>query len=365
MKKKIQIIVLISIFLISTNFVGISTANNPLTNQSFALLAYNPESNDFGDMKKGEVNSTTFEIWNAGCCYLYYELYENEEWIEVYPIEGGLTSEQEPDIITVTVNTTNLAFGLHKSNISIISNDGKGNFNITVNIISDIPVIDITVDEAWNLLSDTSNGIQIPIDVRTEEEWKTEHIDTPNPENPLHHNYLEWSNPNILQEFISTYDGQQIILYCALGGHTSMAADILAENNFNGVIYKMLGGLNEWKNQGYPTEGYTTLQIINIEGNLGFVSVDIKNNGTFTAKNISVEIKVIGGFFSAIDFTSSCTSCETPLVPNATKTESTSKDGYIIGFGPIEITVSTMAKNADKITIKQEGVIFGLLVLIR
>jgi rhodanese-related sulfurtransferase len=361
--KKIQIIIIISILLILSNFVGISNAKNPLTNQSLKALAYYPESHDFEDMKKGEANSTTFDIWNAGCCYLYFDLHENEEWIEVNPIEGGSTGEHV--IITVTVNTTNLTFGLHKSNISIISNGGQGNFTVTVNVISDIPVIDITVGEAWNLLSDTSNGIQIPIDVRTEEEWKTEHIDTPSPENPRHHNYLEWSDPNILQEFISTYDGQQIIVICGVGGRSKIAANILAENNFNGVIYNMLGGLKEWKNQGYPTDGYTTFEIMNFQGGFGTISIDIKNNGSFTAKNITIEINVIGGFFSNIDFTSSCINCPVPLAPNATETESTRKDGFIIGFGPIEITVSAMAGNADKITIKQEGYIFGVLVLIK
>ena len=144
-----------------------------------------------------------------------------------------------------------------------------------------------------------------------------------------------------------------------------MAANILAENNFNGTIYNMLGGLNEWKNQGYPTDGYTTFEIMNFQGGFGTISIDIKNNGSFTAKNITIEINVIGGFFSAIDFTSSCINCPVPLAPNATETESTRKDGFIIGFGPIEITASAMAGNADKITVKQEGYIFGLLIILR
>jgi rhodanese-related sulfurtransferase len=363
MKKKIQIIVLISILLISTNFVSISTANDPLKNQPLALLAYYPVSHDFGDVKKGETNSTTFEIWNAGCCSVLYELYENEEWIQVTPTEGQTTGEH--DIITVIIETSNLTYGLHTSNITISSNAGNGNFTVTVKVISAIPVIDITVDEAWNLLTDTSNGIQIPVDVRTEEEWRAGYIDTPSPENPRHYSYLEWYDPNILQDFMSTYDGQQLILYCGIGGRSKNAANMLAENNFNGIIYNMLGGLTEWKNKGYPIEGYTTFQIMNLKGGIGSVSIDIKNNGTYTAKNMSVDINVVGGLFSMIDFTSSCRNCENPLAPNATKTESTSKDGYIFGFGSIQITVSAWAKNADKITIKQEGFVFGLLILIR
>ena len=41
--------------------------------------------------------------------------------------------------------------------------------------------IDISSQEAWELLSSTSNGIQFPIDVRTYDEWINERIDTPYP----------------------------------------------------------------------------------------------------------------------------------------------------------------------------------------
>jgi rhodanese-related sulfurtransferase len=361
MKKKIQIIMLI-IILFSTSFVGITAGDKYTETQSLKQLSYYPESHDFGDMLKGQSNITTFEIWNSGCCYLYYELFEDEEWIEVDPTEGGSTYD-EHNTITVSINTTNLTYGLHEGKINIISNGGEGNFTVIVNVLYD-NLIDITVEEAWDLLNDTSNGIQIPIDVRTDDEWKNEHIDTPIPENPKHHNYLNWYDPDILQDFISTYDGQQIIVYCKSGGRSKAAATMLVDNEFNGVVYNMLGGITEWKNQGYPTDGYTTFQIMNFQPNIGSVSIDIKNNGSFTAKNISVEIQVTGGYLSYINLISTCTDCEKPLEPNGTKTESTIKDGFIFGFGPIEITVSVWAKNADKITVKEEGFAFGFFISI-
>ena len=64
-------------------------------------------------------------------------------------------------------------------------------------------------------------------------------------------------------------------------------------------------------------------------------------------------------------FTSSCLNCPEPLAPNAIETESIRKDDFIFGFGPIYITVSAMAGNAEKITVKKQGYIFGLLILIR
>jgi rhodanese-related sulfurtransferase len=363
MKKKIQITILTTtILLITTNFVGITTANNNI-NTSLEELSYFPQLHNFGDMQKGKIDNATFEIWNSGCCTLHYEFLENKEWIEVEPTSGHSTGEH--DIIKVNINTANLALGFHEGDITIVSSKGNAVFKVTVNIIPNNAVIDITVEEAWNLLNNTSNGIQIPIDVRTENEWKNEHIDTPSPENPQHHNYLEWSNPSILQDFISNFNGKELIIYCGVGGRSKTAANILIENEFNGIVYNMLGGITDWKNKGYPTEGYTTFEIINLQGKLGYVTVDIKNNGTFTAKNISAEIKVVGGFFSMIDMTSTCIGCPIPLEPDATTTESTRKDGLIFGFGPIEITVSAWANNVDKITIQQEAFILGLLIILR
>lgn len=125
---------------------------------------------------------------------------------------------------------------------------------------------DISVDEAWALLNNASNGIQIPIDVRTDPEWIPEHIDTPYPENPRHHNYFEWSNPNILMEFMSKYEGKEIILYCLAGSRSENAANILIDNNFEGTIYNMVGGIKEWKNKGYPIVSNRPPEIPEING---------------------------------------------------------------------------------------------------
>lgn len=255
MPKKIKTLIFISIIFLSSNFIVISTANNPLTNQSMAGISYMPTSFDFGDINKGEVNTTTFDIWNNACCYLYFDLYENEEWLDVYPIEGHSINGDHVKI-SVTINTTNLPLGQHKSNISITSNDINYPivyFSVTVNVKSE-NVIEITAEQAWNLLNDISNGIQIPIDVRYDHEWAAAHIDTPSPENPKHHCYCEWADPTILQDFLDLYQGKEIILYCNNGSKSMDAANTLLENNFNGVIYVMIDGINAWIQAGYPTK---------------------------------------------------------------------------------------------------------------
>jgi len=112
---------------------------------------------------------------------------------------------------------------------------------------------DITVKEAYVLLTDTSNGIQIPIDVRTIGEWRAERINTPYPEFTRHFALSRLSGAGI-QEFISIYEGKTIILYCQSGGRSSNAAQILSDTGFNGTLYNMMGGINAWKNDGYPIQ---------------------------------------------------------------------------------------------------------------
>ena len=113
--------------------------------------------------------------------------------------------------------------------------------------------LDIEVEEAWEFLNDTNNGIQKPIDVRTYGEWIDEHIDTPPPENASHHPLSDLQDPEKLQEFMEIYAGREIVLSCKSGGRSLMAAEILVDNNFEGTIYNMLGGIIAWKAAGYPT----------------------------------------------------------------------------------------------------------------
>ena len=124
----------------------------------------------------------------------------------------------------------------------------------------------ITVEQAYNFLTNTSNGIQIPIDVRYDFEWAQAHIDTPSPENPKHHCLCAWSNETVLQEFMELYQGKEIIIYCKAGGRSTTATNMLVEHNFDGIIYNMLGGIDAWILAGYPTKANTPPNIPVITG---------------------------------------------------------------------------------------------------
>ena len=111
--------------------------------------------------------------------------------------------------------------------------------------------INLTVHEAWDLLNDTSNGIQIPIDVRTEDEWNESFIDTPYPEHPRllgNMSYLE---------FNETYGGEEVIIYCKGGYRSLLFCYLLCSNGFNGSVFNLEGGITKWIEEGYPVRNNT------------------------------------------------------------------------------------------------------------
>jgi rhodanese-related sulfurtransferase len=135
---------------------------------------------------------------------------------------------------------------------SVLSEENLMKSNELINPTIRTGKTDITVDRAWVLLTNISNGIQIPIDVRTPSEWAIAHIDTPYPENPQHWAYLQQGEN--LTEFMDLYQGKDIILYCKAGSRSTAAANLLVEYNFTGTICNMLGGITAWTAAGYPTK---------------------------------------------------------------------------------------------------------------
>lgn len=126
--------------------------------------------------------------------------------------------------------------------------------------------INITSIEAWELMNNTEDGRQIPIDIRRWDEYKSERIVTPNSEDwPRWFPYEFISGGSgpikneglILKIFMSIYSDKEIIIYCRTGRRTGISAQILVDNGFDGTIYNMVNGITEWKLEGLPTiEGF-------------------------------------------------------------------------------------------------------------
>lgn len=126
--------------------------------------------------------------------------------------------------------------------------------------------IDLTVEEVLTMLTTQDDGIQIPIDVRRDDEWKTEHINTQSPQDPIHFSLSRLQDPQELQIFFELFEGKEIILYCRTGSRSVTAANILLENEFNGTIYNMLGGITAWKAADCPTHPNTPPSLPTING---------------------------------------------------------------------------------------------------
>jgi rhodanese-related sulfurtransferase len=147
--------------------------------------------------------------------------------------------------------------------------------------LNDCP-INITVEEAYNMLTSTADGIQMPVDVRRADEWVTGFIDTPWPECPIWYIKDLFQNETGLQNFMDMYDGQDIILYCKGGYRSLIVAYILCDAGFTGTVYNMLGGITAWIAEGYPIRNNTQPDAPNIDGPTN-VKVNQKIEYTFSA----------------------------------------------------------------------------------
>ncbi len=119
-------------------------------------------------------------------------------------------------------------------------------------------IYNITVDDVDLLCNDIANGLHIPIDVRNPEEWYAGFIDTgPWPESPVWYSKPLIETPEGLQGFLDTYQGNEVVLYCKGGYRSLLSAYIIANADFNGTIYNMLGGITAWQDAGYPIRNNT------------------------------------------------------------------------------------------------------------
>ena len=104
---------------------------------------------------------------------------------------------------------------------------------------------DITTQEAFTLIQNNqSNPDFVIIDVRTSEEFAAEHI-----ENATNIDFYS----KAFQDMLNNLDkNKTYLIYCKVGGRSGSALDIMAELNFK-EAYNILGGINQWKAEGFPT----------------------------------------------------------------------------------------------------------------
>ncbi len=176
------------------------------------------------------------------------------------------------------------------SGVSISATSEYLSYNSMPQKLNDCPM-NITVHEAWDMLTDTGNGIQIPIDVRRENEWNSGYIDTPWPECPIWYEKDLFQNETWLPIFMEMYDGKDIVLYCKGGYRSYLVSILLCDAGFSGIVYNMLGGITDWIAQGYPIRNNTQPEAPTIDGpttvnvnqpiDYTFSTADAENDGVY------------------------------------------------------------------------------------
>ncbi len=119
--------------------------------------------------------------------------------------------------------------------------------------VEETDIINITALQAWEMLNNESDGIQIPVDVRTLGEYFNERIASPHSyDKPRLYPLQLIERPFFASLFQKIYDGKEIILYCRTSHRSYIAAKIIAPD-FNGKLYNLIGGITAWKEAGLPT----------------------------------------------------------------------------------------------------------------
>ena len=106
------------------------------------MLAFTPQSYDFGLMELNETDQITIEIWNNGSGNLHYTLIEECDWLTLSET-SGMSSGEHQEII-LTVNTTGLNPGSHHYDILIDATEtGKDQFSVDLYIPQGDEISDI------------------------------------------------------------------------------------------------------------------------------------------------------------------------------------------------------------------------------
>jgi len=90
-----------------------------------------------------------------------------------------------------------------------------------------------------------SNDFAVIVDVRTDSEWKGQHIS-----GAVH---IPLSELKGRMDELKSFEGKQLIMQCAVGGRSSKAVEILQQAGFTNVS-NMNGGLVAWQKANLPIE---------------------------------------------------------------------------------------------------------------
>jgi len=152
----------------------------------------------------------------------------------------------------------------------------------------------ITPQEALSLIQENQNNPDfVIIDVRTPDKFAQEHI-----ENAIN---IEYYSENFRGEFDKLDRNKTYLIYYQTGTQSRNALDLMSELNFT-EVYKIAGGLVQWKQLGLPTieiqiiesispsEAFALIQ--DNQDNPDFVIIDVRTPDKFAQEHIENAINL-------------------------------------------------------------------------
>jgi hypothetical protein len=110
------------------------------------LLAFTPQTHDFGMIAQNKIETTSFDIWNSGNGTLNYTISSTKNWVSVSPLSGSSVGEHDP--ITVMISTNGLQNDTtYLCDVQITSNGGNDIFTLSVTV-GTMPTFEIKSIEA-------------------------------------------------------------------------------------------------------------------------------------------------------------------------------------------------------------------------
>ncbi len=138
----------------------------------------------------------------------------------------------------------------------------------------------LSATECYNLcIAEKSNPNFIIIDIRTADEYKAGHI-----ANALQIDYYQ---TDAFYAYISKLDkNKKYLIYCASAGRSGAAVAEFKKRNYNFAdMIELDGGLNNWKNKGYPT----TTEITAVNWGFNITAITLSPNPCKESFSISCE----------------------------------------------------------------------------
>lgn len=165
-----------------------------------------------------------------------------------------------------------------------------------------LPRTDISVDIAYDMITNGSYPNLVILDVRNKTEYDSGHI--------YGAVWIPHTQLDARINELAGHENHEIIVYCKSGVRSLLASETLEAHNFT-KVFNMLGGITEWEDSGYPvwiatvhnlntSFNYDTIQAAldapqTLDGHLIFV-----DNGTyFEHVVVNKSVSIIGGNVSS------------------------------------------------------------------